>query len=457
MDKESCLHEILNQLPICNQVFKYAKTGKRRFHTPGHKGQGHALSEILQIANDVTEVENLDNLLNPSLCIKASMQNLSTAFKSVATYFVTSGGTTAVLASVFALKECKKIAITRSCHSSIYNALEISGVEPYIINDLDEFGRTVEITEKLIESALSDQSVGAFLLTRPSYTGDCFDLEKISNLIKSKNKYLIIDEAHGTHFVFSKEFPTYAGKCADIVINSTHKTLPTLTGGALLSCYNKKIAHQVESAYHMFQSTSPSYLTLMSIEYAVYLMQHNEELLDKLVQASLNLKARLLAKGVKLHKCEDVTRLVIDAEALCVSGKELDMRLQEQKVFCEYSSLNEVVFILTVFDDEKELFELGDIIIDCVFQCGEINVKKRAFPNSAERKLSYLQARKSIVEQIEIDKAEGRICSENFGIYPPARPLAVAGEKITRQMIEFAQVPFDFYGITDNKIWVVKE
>ncbi|MEG1520146.1 MAG: hypothetical protein RR458_04085, partial [Clostridia bacterium] len=266
-----------------------------------------------------------------------------------------------------------------------------------------------------------------------------------------------VDEAHGTHFAFSKNFPINAGKYADIVINSAHKTLPTLTGGAILSVYNEKLLDKVDKAYHMFQSTSPSYLTLMSIEYGVYLLNKTPALVENLIEAMLNLKGRLIAKGLKLHKNEDVTRLVVDTEKMGISGKELDMRLQECKVFCEYSTMSEVVFIMSVFDDEKELLTLGDIILDCVSQCGQIKIEKHLFPKSKKTVMKYLDASNAETELVDIEKTAGRIASRNFGIYPPARPIAVAGEEITNEMIKYLELPLDFYGVTDNKIWVVKK
>ncbi|MEG2002134.1 MAG: aminotransferase class I/II-fold pyridoxal phosphate-dependent enzyme, partial [Clostridia bacterium] len=400
-DKDSCLHEIIDELPITREVFRYAKTGKRRFHTPGHKGEGHALSEILQIANDVTEVEKLDNLLNPSGCIRRSMDEMKAIFGSKETYFVTQGGTTAVLSSIFAVKDFGKIAILRSSHNSVYNGIEIANIQPTIVNDVDEFGRAKIVTVEMLKSVLDDESVKTVLLTRPTYTGDCFDIEKIANAIKAKNKFLIVDEAHGTHFAFSKNFPINAGKYADIVINSAHKTLPTLTGGAILSVYNEKLLDKVDKAYHMFQSTSPSYLTLMSIEYGVYLLNKTPALVENLIEAMLNLKGRLIAKGLKLHKNEDVTRLVVDTEKMGISGKELDMRLQECKVFCEYSTMSEVVFIMSVFDDEKELLTLGDIILDCVSQCGQIKIEKHLFPKSKKTLLKYLDASNAEAELVD--------------------------------------------------------
>ena len=48
-------------------------------------------------------------------------------------------------------------------------------------------------------------------------------------------KPLIVDEAHGAHFGFYEGYPESAVKQgADIIIQSLHKTLPSMTQTALL-------------------------------------------------------------------------------------------------------------------------------------------------------------------------------------------------------------------------------
>ena len=456
MDKDPCIHEILDDLPICKKVFEYGRKSKYRFHTPGHKGSGHGLSEILQIKNDVTEVGDLDNMLAPEGCIKESMERLTAVFGSKKTYFVTTGATTAILSSIFAVKDFGKIAILRSSHVSIYNALEILSIEPYVIDDIDKFGRTKEVTVKLLEKSLANNKIGSIVLTRPTYTGDCFDIENVSKAIKKSGKLLVIDEAHGTHFHFSNLFPNTASKYADIFIDSAHKTLPTLTSGAFLSVSNSKLVEKVDKAYHLFHTTSPSYLILMSLEYGVYIYSKKEDELKKLSIFMLNLKARLIAKGISVTRHDDFTRMVIDTSKINISGKELDMRLTERGVFCEYSTMSEVVFIFTIFDEEKTIETLGDIVIDCVAQCGEIKQEKYKFPKGKDVGMKYSKAVKSESELVSIDKAEGRIASNNFGIYPPCRPLAIAGEEITREILDYLENPIDIYGVDNNKIRVVK-
>ena len=75
-----------------------------------------------------------------------------------------------------------------------------------------------------------DPDIRAVCLTSPNYYGICSDIEAIAKIVHDRVKILIVDEAHGPHIKFSDRYPKSAiDSGADIVIHSTHKTLPSIT------------------------------------------------------------------------------------------------------------------------------------------------------------------------------------------------------------------------------------
>lgn len=67
--------------------------------------------------------------------------------------------------------------------------------------------------------------------------------ERIAGMVHEKNIPLIVDEAHGAHLGFSESFPASAvSEGADVVIQSFHKTLPSLTQTAVLHRMSERIA-----------------------------------------------------------------------------------------------------------------------------------------------------------------------------------------------------------------------
>ena len=86
--------------------------------------------------------------------------------------------------------------------------------------------------EKLLAEYPKTQAV---LLTSPTYDGAVSDIRSIARICHAHRVPLIVDEAHGAHLGFHPYFPESALKLgADVVIQSFHKTLPSLTQTAVL-------------------------------------------------------------------------------------------------------------------------------------------------------------------------------------------------------------------------------
>ena len=75
-------------------------------------------------------------------------------------------------------------------------------------------------------SLVEHPEIEAVVITSPTYDGVVSDIKKIAEIAHAHGKPLIVDEAHGAHFGFSKYFPENSVHLgADIVIHSLHKTL----------------------------------------------------------------------------------------------------------------------------------------------------------------------------------------------------------------------------------------
>ncbi len=110
--------------------------------------------------------------------------------------------------------------------------------------------------------------IQAVLITSPTYDGVVSDVKRIANAAHSHGIPLIVDEAHGAHFKFSNYFPTSAAELgADLVIQSLHKTLPSLTQTAVLHrCSDMVNRNLLRRFMGIYQSSSPSYLLMGSMD-----------------------------------------------------------------------------------------------------------------------------------------------------------------------------------------------
>ena len=79
---------------------------------------------------------------------------------------------------------------------------------------------------------------------------------------------MIVDEAHGAHFGFHPYFPGNSNtRGADLVVQSLHKTLPSLTQTALLHMKGSYVdRREVRRYLDMLQTSSPSYVLMASID-----------------------------------------------------------------------------------------------------------------------------------------------------------------------------------------------
>ena len=122
---------------------------------------------------------------------------------------------------------------------------------------------------------------------------------------------------------------------ADIVINSVHKTLPALTQTALIHI-NTDISdiNSIRKYLKIYQTSSPSYILMGSIDYAVYVMEKYGQQLygeyrirrDGFVNEVQNLNnLKILNKEVLIKEGAfdfDDSKIIISATAK-ITGKEL--------------------------------------------------------------------------------------------------------------------------------------
>lgn len=98
-------------------------------------------------------------------------------------------------------------------------------------------------------------------------------------MAQEKGIPVLVDEAHGAHLGFHPAFPPSAvSQGADLVVASLHKTLPSLTQTAILHASGKLVPiPQVARQTGIFQSSSPSYLLMASMEGCIGLLEAQKD------------------------------------------------------------------------------------------------------------------------------------------------------------------------------------
>jgi arginine/lysine/ornithine decarboxylase len=265
--------------PLYHALIKHIKKTPLSFHVPGHKyGQILApeandyFKQILQI--DATELSDLDDLHSPEGAILEAEALLTDLYQTKKSYFLVNGSTVGNLAMIMsACEEGTNVLVQRNCHKSIINALSLAKAAPIFLEP--EFNQEWQVPsgislETVKESIKLYPDAKALILTYPNYYGMGQDLQEIINEAHLHHIPVLVDEAHGPHFILGDPFPASALHFgADMVVQSAHKTLPAMTMGSFLHVNSELInMNMVKEYLAMFQSSSPSYPIMASLDLA---------------------------------------------------------------------------------------------------------------------------------------------------------------------------------------------
>lgn len=440
--------------PIADFVKAYDKTDVARLHMPGHKGQGFLGCEMW----DITEIGGADSLYEADGIIAESEANATKIFGSQRTLFSTEGSSQCIRAMLYLamLNKPKKratIVAARNVHKSFIHAAALLDMDVVWLWPEEKVSSicSCAISPKQVETVLDTcEDVVAVYLTSPDYLGAQADIAAIAEVCHKREVILAVDNAHGAYLKFleSSQHPLDFG--ADICCDSAHKTLPVLTGGAYLHISKNApviFAEQAKRAMELFGSTSPSYLIMASLDMCNrYLAEEYKERLENMIDLRNGYCKQLEALGWNVLE-SDPLKITVEIP-WDISSSKLTHRLRQHGVECEYVDQNYIVFMITPENTKQDFERL-------VLGLGEnvsVYHKKDYLPVHATKQvLSIREAMFSESETVTLAEAENRICRASTVSCPPAIPIAVPGELITKEMISL----FQYYGIT--KLDVVKK
>ncbi len=441
--------------PIVNFVKSYAESDASRLHMPGHKGKSFLGCEKY----DITEIDGADVLYSAEGIIKESEENASALFGTEATFYSTEGSTLAIKAMLSLVCKGKKekplILAARNVHKAfIYAAVLLDFDTQWMhATEGDHLCSCVLTAPKVEEHILKcEKKPDAVYITSPDYLGKMWDIKAISELCDRYNIPLLVDNAHGAYLAFTKSNMHPINLGATMCCDSAHKTLPVLTGGAYLHISEKGKSYipHAQECLSLHASTSPSYLIMQSLDLCnAYLSDGYRERLAETVRKVSLLKEKLRSLSFDVRESEPL-KLTVSPLCAGYTGNELGKYLFAKSISCEFCD-NE--FAVMMFTPENSASDFEKIFSAFSHLTKKEGVKLNPIPYmfTAERKLTPRQAFFSPCEWISTAEAEGRICAMPTVSCPPAVPVTVSGELITKNAVSL----FKAYGI--NKIMVVKE
>jgi arginine/lysine/ornithine decarboxylase len=262
------------------------------------------------------------------------------------------------------------------------------------------------------------------------------DIAAISREAKKYGVPVLADNAHGAHLKFIDNSLSPITRGAAMSADSAHKTLPVLTGGAWLNITDEKYLPGARAALALFGSTSPSYLTMLSLDLCrVWLAENGSEELKKLAVKVSELKEYARKLGLVLPQGEcDPLRIAFNTESGRFGGEKAGELLRNNQIEPEYAGRDGVIFIPSPFNIEKDFDRLRLALLELsklIKHGGHINTI--AVSQKPEIIMTPRQALTAEKVSVPVEKAAGHTAVQAICPCPPAIPVVLPGEKITAQ------------------------
>ena len=434
--------------PVADFVQRYAKAGTARLHMPGHKGRCFLGCEPW----DITEIHGADALYEAEGILAESEANAAALFGSQRTCYSTEGSSQCIRAMLYlavAASGSHTVVAARNVHRAFVSAaalldLEIRWLWPEESRSLCGCPISPAQLEETLHSL--PEPPAAVYLTSPDYLGGMAEIPTLAQVCHQHGTLLLVDNAHGAYLRFLQPSLHPLDLGADLCCDSAHKTLPVLTGGAYLHLSPTapaQLAPLAKSALGLFGSTSPSYLTLASLDLCNrYLAEGYPQRLAEAVERLGELRITLTPAGWRVEPSAPLRVTV--AAPRGVTGQELAGQLRRQGAECEYADRDFLVLMATPENTPEELAQAAAALGQCP---GEANPPQLPLARG-ERACSIRQAAFAPRETVDAAHSLGRVCGLPTVGCPPAIPIAVSGERITPEALAL----FAYYGIEQVEV-----
>lgn len=468
--------------PVLNALVSHARKSPVSFHVPGHR-YGGAMELQLPVSGsdtqpadwfktimklDVTELSVTDDLHHPEASIKEAQQLAARTFGADETYFLVGGSTSGNIALLLTL--CgpgDTVILQRNVHKSIINGLKLAGATAVFLTPqtepLSELS-TVPALEQLEEALKKYPDAKAVVLSNPNYYGMGVCLKAYAELVHRYHKPLIVDEAHGAHYGFHPLLPLSAlAAGADAVVQSAHKTLPTLTMGAMLHVKGDRIDRAaLREHLAMIQSSSPSFPIIASIDISRAMIDTlGSEMFEQALAAAVSFRKWLKQRSCSIKEAtisdecresgqlyRDPLRVIIFDSSQKLTGFELQQRLEKYGCFAEMADPRYVVLLFGIGAATEDCLRLQEAIEGIMKECGitdglahkheAVRINKLHETPELSDPVPFTRDRfKDVpIERVALLHSEHRISAEMVTPYPPGISVLYPGEKISHGAID---------------------
>jgi arginine decarboxylase len=485
------------QAPIVQAMRSHISQGSPAFDAPGHQAGQSAPRKLTKLIGskvfkgDAVEQKGLDDRRERQRVRQNAEKIAAHAWGADVCYFSTNGSSLSNHSTMCAVVgPGDTILIARNSHKSLIGSTIIANVKPVFLEpDYDDdwgvaHGVSVEEVRRKLDRTPNAKAV---FITSPTYYGITSDVKSIARLCHERGLPLMVDEAWGPHFAFSKEMPEPAIRLgADLSVGSVHKTMSALSGASIMLLKSKLIqADRLNNSYDLFESTSPSGPILASIDASRQqfvdegetLIADTLKLVDKFRHAAAKIEGiRVMGPEVldgDARHGMDPTKVLLDIRGLGINGWEAeDWLISEQQLAVGLSDEHRLLVIFTSGHTGYQTRLLIHGIKALAKWARDGKNDKKGLPKNipAHRDLKArcetppAKAFYAPSERVPLSKLAGRIAAEMVSFYPPGIPRIVPGQRVTKAQADYLKIgmdygafPFDASDLDLRTVRVVRE
>tara|TARA_B100000902_G_scaffold336861_1_gene337392 strand:- start:167 stop:1558 length:1392 start_codon:yes stop_codon:yes gene_type:complete len=396
---------------------------------------------------DLPELPEIGSPLSQSGLIAKSQREFSEKFKAKRCFFGVNGASGLIQSAVIAMANPgETILMPRNVHISVIKTCAMQNILP-IFFDLEfssETGHYKPISKHWLENVFkklnfNEKKIVGVILVSPSYHGYAGNLEPLINLCHQKNLPVLVDEAHGSYFLFSENLNLPKSALlsnADLVVHSLHKSLNGLTQTAALWYKGNLVNEQnLIKSINLLQTTSPSSLLLSSCEESIKDWLNKKSLLkyQKRILEAKSIYKKLIQKNIPLIETQDPLKIVVNTSKAGIDGFTADKFFYRNGLIAELPEMMTLTFCLG-FAKQKDfvnLFEkLWNKLLSNSQNLKSFKVLQSPFKIVQSPEIEIGIAWRSKTKSIPFSQSLNKISGDIICPYPPGIPLLVPGEKI---------------------------
>lgn len=464
------VHTRQHTTPYADALLAHRDRLKHHFRTPGHAyGPGRLrdfLGEQAQLLDIPQLIYGID--IGENSAYEQSLDLAAEAWGARTTWFLTNGASQGNRMAMMATGSLgNRMLIQRSSHSSVYDGLVMSGIEPvYLMPHIDETHQIAQVvTAAGVEQALirerdAGTPISAVLIVSPNYFGSIADVTAIAQVCEAHAAMLIVDGSWGAHFGFHPKLPeSPLRQGADILLSSIHKLGGSMTQTAMLHLAEGHYADTLEpalnSAYRLTESTSLNSMLLASLDIARAELVTEQERIEASLTVAEQMR-QIIRQHPDLRLAEDdftdtpgimavdPLHIVIDVRGLGVTGTDLQyyMGVGETASFVEIATPTAVVALIGAgaAPDGAGMIEAIVDAAEAIPTRGDhVKLDLVELPPAGKAVMTPREAYLRPTETVSAAEAVGRVAADMLAAYPPGIPNVVPGEVITQEAVDYLQ------------------